>query len=82
VRVTECLGNPLQHRFDILHHLVVPEAQYAIALLCQKSSPSSVRFRLRGMLTAIQFHDQATFRAAEVGDEKTDGMLAPEFCAA
>jgi hypothetical protein len=33
------------------------------------------------MLTAIQFHDQATFRAAEVGDEATDGMLSTELCA-
>ena len=33
------------------------------------------------MLTAIQFHDQATFRAAEVDDETTDGMLSTELCA-
>jgi hypothetical protein len=81
VRVTECLCNPLQHSFDILHYLVVPEAQYAIAFLCQKSSPSSILLHLRGMLTPIQFHDQATFRAAEVGDEATDRMLSPELCA-
>jgi hypothetical protein len=81
VRVSECLRNPLQHSFDILHHLVVPEAQYAIAVLYQKSSPPAIRFRLRGMLTPIQFHDQATFRAAEVGDEGTDRMLSPELSA-
>jgi hypothetical protein len=33
------------------------------------------------MLTPIQFHDQARFRAAEIGDETTDGMLAAKFCA-
>jgi hypothetical protein len=32
------------------------------------------------VLTTIQFHDQAAFRAAEVGDEATDGMLSAEFC--
>jgi hypothetical protein len=34
------------------------------------------------MLTPIPFHDQAAFRAAEIGDETTDGMLAAKFCAA
>ena len=82
MRVTECLRNPLQHSFDILHYLVVPEAQDAIALLYQKSGPPSILLRLCGMLAPIQFHDQATFRAAEVSDEATDGMLATEFCAA
>jgi hypothetical protein len=76
----ECLCNPLQDRLDILHHLVVSEAQHSIALLYQKSSPSSVRFRLRVMLTTIQFHDQTALWAAEVSNEGTDGMLSTEFC--
>ena len=81
MRVTECLCNPLQDRFDIVHHFIIPKAQYSIALLHQKSGPSSIRFLLRCMLSTIQFHDQAIFRAAEVGDEVTDGMLSPELCA-
>jgi hypothetical protein len=81
VRVTECLHNPLQDRLDTLHHLMIPKAQYAIALLYQKGSASSVRFHLRGVLTAIQLYNQATFRAAEVGNEATNRMLSTEFCA-
>ena len=81
MRVPECLHNPLQHSFDTLHHLIVPEAQDVIASMYQESGPPSIPLRLRGMLTPIQFHDQATFRAAEVGDEGTDGMLSPELCA-
>ena len=80
MRVTECLGNPLQDRFDIVHHFIIPEAQYSITLLHQKSGPSSIRFLPRSMLSTIQFYDQATFRAAEVSDEATDGMLSTKFC--
>ena len=31
------------------------------------------------MLSTIQFHDQAAFRAAEVSDEATNGMLSTKF---
>jgi hypothetical protein len=79
VRVTESLCNPLQDRFDIVHHFMIPEAQYSIALLHQKSGPSSIRFLTRSMLSTIQFYDQVTFRAAEVSDVATDGMLSTKF---
>jgi hypothetical protein len=79
VRVTECFCNPLQDRFDIVHHFIIPEAQYPITLLYQKSGPSSIRFLLRSMLSTIQFYDQAMLRAAEVSDEATDGMLSTKF---
>ena len=53
VRVAECLCNPLQDRLSILPHLIVPKAQYAVAMLCQKSSPPPIRLRLRDMLPTI-----------------------------
>jgi hypothetical protein len=80
VRVTECLCNPLQDRFDIVHHVIIPEAQYSIALLHQKCGPSSIRFLPSSVLSTIQLYDQATFRAAEISGEATDGMLSTKFC--
>ena len=78
--VTECLCNPLQDRFDIVHHVIIPEAQYSIALLHQKCGPSSIRFLPSSVLSTIQLYDQATFRAAEISGEATDGMLSTKFC--
>jgi hypothetical protein len=34
------------------------------------------------MLTPIELHDQTAFRAAEAGNETTNGMLSPELCTA
>jgi hypothetical protein len=80
VRVTECPCNPLQDRFNIVHHLIIPEAQHSITLPHQKSGPYLIRLPPRSMLSPIQFYGQATFRAAEVSDEATDGMLSTKFC--
>jgi hypothetical protein len=56
VRVTERLCNLLQDRIDTVHHFMIPEAQYSKTLLHQKSSPSSIRFLTRSMLSTIQFY--------------------------
>jgi len=79
VRVIERLCDPLQDRLHILHQLIIPEAQYSITLLHQKSSPSSVRLLLCSMLSTIQFYNQTVLWATEVGNVVTDGMLSSEF---
>lgn len=81
MRVNESLCNPLQDSFDILHHLIIPEAQYSIALVHEEYGPPLIRFRLRGVLPTIQFYNQTALWAAEVGDEATNRMLSPELCA-
>ena len=41
-----------------------------------------IRYTAVGMLSSIEFHHQALFETAEVGDERADEELAAEFGAA
>jgi len=67
---------------DIFHHLIVPEAQYPIATLCQEGRPPLIRFSLCGMLTAIELYNQTMLLATKVGNAAADRMLAAKLGAA
>jgi hypothetical protein len=77
---SECFEDGQQHAFQILQHIVVPEAKYAEALRLERLRAGEIG--LWGVLTAIDLDDQAAFEAAEVGDVLADGPLTAEFMAA
>jgi len=64
-------------RVEIRHDVVVPETQHAKSLRLQIGVTFLIRHRF-GMLSAINFYDQAGFEADKVDDVMINGFLASE----
>jgi hypothetical protein len=64
----------------ILEHIAIPKAQYLNLIGIQGAGSLLVVFSLSGigMLTTIEFHDQATCDAIEVDDVTLYGCLPSE----
>ena len=71
-------GDCLQYSVSVFNHVVVPEAQGAIAMIAKPLVANYVAF-VFGMLSAIDFDDQSLFPANEVHDVRSDGFLPDEF---
>jgi hypothetical protein len=71
--LTDCLQDTL----GVLKHIVVPEADHAIAERFHGLGARGVRFRR--VLASIQFDDQVLVSAGEVSDVRADRELADEF---
>ncbi len=68
----------LQNAIAILDHLAVPKSEHAIALAFQENSAR--RIGVGAMLAAIQFDDQPSLDADEIGDvPAADRMLLAKF---
>ena len=72
-------SDSLENRVSVMQSLVVPEAKHTIALTLEIGRSLSVGSPLQRVMTAFKLDDQLGFRAAEVRDEGTDGMLATEL---
>jgi hypothetical protein len=46
-----------EHSVDIRHDVIVPEAQYTVALSFKKSRSSEIGLNAFGMLVAVDFDD-------------------------
>jgi hypothetical protein len=64
-----------ENRRYIIPDRVVRKAQDDVAGKCQRCLSLGVIFLLRGVDIAIQLDSEATVRAAEINDERSDGML-------
>lgn len=67
-----------QHFLDVLEQLVVPESDYAIAVLGQHSGAVLVNTQFR-MLTSIEFDYDHRLLADEVGVVASDRNLTTEL---
>ena len=74
--------NFVQDTIDISQHVVVPEAQDAIAGRFDAVRSRSIRCLLPIMLPAVEFDDELGFAAHEIDNERTYRGLAPEMRAA
>ena len=78
--------NCTNHAIHIVHHLVIPEANYLIALRFQIFRSFLVILFLFQMLTTIQFYDQFCFGRAKIGNVIPNSMfgdschLPPDGC--
>jgi hypothetical protein len=65
----------------LLPKFVIPKSNDLKAVLLQPISPSAIVFLLLrlGMLAAIEFQDQPSIEANEIGDEGAKRNLAPKF---
>lgn len=68
-----------QHPVDVPQHLVVPEADHAVAVGFDDAGAVGVGEAF-GMLPAVKFDGEAQASTGEVGDEGADGVLAGELC--
>jgi hypothetical protein len=71
-------GDCLQYPVDVLHHVVVPEAQDAIVAFAKPLIANRVAFARR-VPPAIDFNDQASLATDKVDDIGTYGFLPNEF---
>ena len=76
--LVELLPNSCQDTSDVLHDVVVPKTNHAIAISRQLDITQLVCFELIRMLTAIEFDHQLSRRTSKIGDTPTNGMLATE----
>ena len=67
--------NGLENSLNIPEHVVVPEADYSVALSFEKCCPLCILSAF-GVLSAIQFNNQLPLVAHEVAYEWADGHLA------
>jgi hypothetical protein len=72
--VSDCLQNPI----DILDHIIVPEAQNSIVMIAKPLVANGVASAF-GVLTTVNFNDQALLPANQVYDVGTNRLLANEF---
>jgi hypothetical protein len=78
-RTAEKLVDCVKHFLHIREHLIVPESKHAVSVRIQKRSANFIFLRKLGVLSAIQFDNEASFDRAEVGEVRTNRMLTAEL---
>jgi len=68
----------LQYAVGVCDYVIVPETQDLIAMITQPPVSDEVALAF-GMLSAIDFDDQAVFPANKIHDVRSDGLLPDEF---
>jgi len=73
-------GDRLHHALDIPQHIVVPEAQHAIAARLEIGGSLGIAHEACGfiMLAAVHFNDQAHGMTGEISEVGSDGCLTTE----
>jgi hypothetical protein len=69
----------LQHAVEILHHIVVPVTDHAIAMRLDQPSPFGISFGSTGMLPTIQLDYQLGASTRKVSDCATNRKLFREL---
>ena len=71
--------NSLKHAIDVSEHVVIPEAENAIALRFEKFSSLRVPARLLGMVPAVNFDDELRGMIGKIYDVGTQPDLPSEM---
>jgi len=71
----------LKHAVDILKHLIVPEAQNSVTLLCQPSIASCITLVER-MLPTVEFDNQIVFTTHEINNVSSNRLLTDKLVSA
>ena len=67
------------HAIDVIHYIVIPETENAIAVFFEICGAFCIIFFLIEVLAAIQFDDEFLARGTKIGDIRTDCMLVAEM---
>ncbi len=81
VMLGESTGEDVMNAFQIGQHVIVPEAEDAIALALDRLGSCNLILRLRVMLPAVDFNNQPRRVAGKIGNVMTDGNLPTEAVA-
>ena len=71
----ELPADRFQHARNVVHYIPVPEADYAIAVLCDLDGSSSIILSTQRVLPTIKLDDQLRRRTGEVHDVSADRVL-------
>jgi len=72
----------VQYAGGIPQHLIVPEAEHAVACRLDDPAAGGIGVPIRRMVATVDLDDQPRFRAAEVRDVPSDRVLTAELDAA
>lgn len=72
------LEDHLDHTVFIFKELVVPEPEHPVSV-CQKPLVPLLIALALGMLAAVQFHDEPSLEAEEVGEKGSNGRLSAKL---
>ena len=78
-RLAQCRADCFLNPFDVLKDFVVPEPQDSETFYFQPMRALGVLLNLVGVLSAVEFNDQACGEANEIHDVIADGRLSAEF---
>jgi hypothetical protein len=64
---------------DILHYIIIPEAQGQISHCLQNACSIRIGLGLNCMLPAVELDDEMSLGATEIDDKSVDRKLPSEF---
>ena len=76
----QIMNHSCDYTIQVFKNVAVPKAQNMLSFLCKLFCSHVVTLTV-SMLTAIDLNHQTVFRAGEIDDVWTDGMLSSKFCA-
>jgi hypothetical protein len=79
LRFAEKIVDCIKYFVHVCKHLVVPESENPVVPRLQERSANFIFFRELGVLSAVQFNDEALFDRAEVCEIRPDRMLTSEL---
>jgi hypothetical protein len=77
-RASHFSPDDFEHTGKIMHDVIVPEADYAIAATRDLQGAGGVFFLLLRVLAAVEFNRELTSRTGEIDDMRSDRVLPPK----
>src|SRR5438445_5703458 len=77
-RASQFSSDDFEHAGEIMHDVVVPEADYAIAAMRDLQGAGGVFLLLLRVLTAVEFNRELAAGTGEIDDMRSDRMLPPK----
>jgi hypothetical protein len=76
--VVDCAENVLKHSVNVGQHVVIPIAQYAVAVCFKNLRSFCIGGRSHSMLTTVDLHDDVLRVTSKIDDVPIDSNLAPK----
>ena len=77
-RAFQFSSDDFEHAGEIMHDVIVPEADHAVAMARDLKGAGGVAFRLLGVLTAVELDREFATGTGEIDDVRSDRMLPPK----
>ena len=77
-RAFQFSSDDFEHAGEIMHDVIVPEADYAVTAARDLQGAGGVFFRLLRVLAAVEFNRELATGTGEIDDMRSDRMLPPK----